>query len=172
MAHPNDELIERFYAAFARCDGDAMAECYGPTAHFSDPVFVDLHHDEPGAMWRMLTGRSRDLVVVLGEHEADSTEGRARWTADYTFSNGNKVHNDVLARFRFEGGLIVEHIDSFSFYAWSRQALGGVGRFLGWTPLIRTMVRGKAREGLDEFLGLPVVESRRRRRLRGLSKGE
>jgi ketosteroid isomerase-like protein len=162
MSHPNDELIQRFYGAFARRDGDAMAECYAPSIHFSDPVFIDLHREEPGAMWRMLTGRSKDLVVTLGEHEADDTDGRAHWLADYTFSNGNKVHNDVRARFRFEDGLIVEHIDSFSFYAWSRQALGSVGAMLGWTPLVRNMVRAKAHVGLDEFLGRPVVQPSRR----------
>jgi hypothetical protein len=102
-------------------------------------------------------------VVTLVEHEADDATGRARWLADYTFSTGNTVHNDVLARFRFQDGLIVEHVDSFSFYAWARQALGGVGAMLGWTPLIRDMVRAKARAGLDEFLGLPAVEPRRRR---------
>src|ERR1700744_2096620 len=78
MPHPNDELIERFYAAFARRDGDGMAECYAPSARFSDPVFVDLTGEEPGAMWRMLTGRSKDLVVTLRDHEADEAEGRAR----------------------------------------------------------------------------------------------
>jgi hypothetical protein len=36
---------------------------------------------------------------------------------------------------------------------------------LGWTPLIRNMVRGKARNGLDEFLGLPPTDQRRRRRM-------
>jgi ketosteroid isomerase-like protein len=166
MPHPNDELIQRFYAAFARRDGDAMAECYAPSAHFSDPVFVDLKDGEPGAMWRMLTGRSKDLVVTLQEHEADDTTGRARWLADYTFSTGNKVHNDVLARFRFQDGLIVEHIDTFSFHAWSRQAMGGLGVALGWTPVLRNMVRGKARAGLDEFLGRPSPEPSRRQRRR------
>jgi ketosteroid isomerase-like protein len=161
VAHPNDELIQRLYAAFARRDGDAMAECYAPSAHFSDPVFVDLNDGEPGAMWRMLTGRSKDLVVTLQEHEADDSTGRAHWLADYTFSTGNGVHNDVRARFRFQDGLIAEHIDSFSFYGWSRQALGGVGAALGWTPLIRRMVRTKARAGLDEFLGRPVAPTRR-----------
>lgn len=164
MAHPNDELIQRFYEAFARCDGDAMAECYAPSAHFSDPVFVDLHGEEPGAMWRMLTHRAKDLVVTLEEHEADDAMGRARWLADYTFSTGNKVHNDVLSRFRFEDGLIVEHIDSFSFYAWSRQSMGRLGATLGWTPLLRNMVRRKAAAGLDEFLGRPPVVSTRGRR--------
>jgi ketosteroid isomerase-like protein len=36
------ELIERFYAAFGRKDGDAMAACYAPDARFSDPVFGEL----------------------------------------------------------------------------------------------------------------------------------
>jgi ketosteroid isomerase-like protein len=152
-AHSNQELIEDFYAAFARRDGEAMAECYLPWARFSDPVFVDLRDEEPGAMWRMLTGRARDLEVRLLEHEADDERGRAQWVADYTFSNGNRVHNDVLARFRFEDGLISEHVDSFSFHAWSRQAMGGIGTVLGWTPLLRNMVRGKALADLRQFLG-------------------
>lgn len=30
MTHPNAELIERFYQAFQRLDGEAMAACYAP----------------------------------------------------------------------------------------------------------------------------------------------
>jgi hypothetical protein len=52
-------------------------------------------------MWRMLTGRARDLKVSLVEHESDGERGTARWIADYTFSTGRKVHNDVRAEFRF-----------------------------------------------------------------------
>ena len=151
MAHPNDELIQRFYAAFARRDGDGMAACYAPGARFSDPVFQELHDPEPGAMWRMLTGRAQDLEVELAEHEAGDEHGSAHWLADYTFSTGRRVHNDIHARFRFENGLIAEHDDSFSFYAWARQALGPVGVALGWTPLVRGKVQREARGGLDEF---------------------
>jgi ketosteroid isomerase-like protein len=151
MAHPNDELIERLYAAFARHDGDAMAACYTPGARFSDPVFTDLRDAEPGAMWRMLTGRAQDLEVRLLEHEAGREHGSAHWVADYTFSTGRRVHNDVRARFRFRDGLIDEHRDAFSFYAWARQALGPAGLALGWTPLLRARVRKEARAGLDAF---------------------
>src|ERR1039458_2876334 len=49
MGHPNAELIERFYAAFCRLDGDSMAACYAPGARFSDPVFIDLSDEQPGA---------------------------------------------------------------------------------------------------------------------------
>jgi ketosteroid isomerase-like protein len=145
-------VIERFYAAFARLDGEAMAACYGAGARFSDPVFTDLRDEEPGAMWRMLTGRAQDLQVTLTEYSATGDAGRAHWLADYTFSTGRRVHNDVRAEFRLQDGLIVEHRDSFSFYAWSRQALGPLGLALGWSPLLRASVQRKARAGLDEFL--------------------
>src|SRR5947209_566164 len=152
MAHPNDELIQRLYAAFARNDGEGMAACYAPDGRFSDPVFTNLQGEEPGAMWRMLTARAKDLEVKLAEHEADDERGSAHWLADYTFSTGRKVHNDVRAEFRFGRGLITEHRDSFSFYAWVRQALGPRGIILGWTPVVRAKVQREARRGLDEFL--------------------
>jgi len=103
-------------------------------------------------MWRMLTGRANDLEVELSELEAGDERGGARRLADYTFSTGRRVHNDVRAEFRFEHGLIAEHRDSFSFYAWARQALGPAGLALGWTPILRGKVQRQARAGLDEFL--------------------
>jgi ketosteroid isomerase-like protein len=155
MAHPNEDLIARFYGAFTRVDGDAMAACYAPDAHFSDPVFTDLRGEEPGAMWRMLCGRAKDLEVTLVEHATGDERGSAHWLADYTFSTGRKVHNDVRAELRFENGLIADHQDSFSFYAWARQALGPAGLLLGWTPIVQGKVRREARAGLDEFLAQP-----------------
>jgi uncharacterized protein len=141
--------VERFYAAFAECDGAAMAACYAPGAHFSDPVFPDLNGDEPGAMWRMLTSQATDLRVELLEHTADS----ATWRAHYTFSQtGRPVVNDVQARFRFDGaGLIADHRDEFSFHRWARQALGPPGLLLGWTPLLRNKVRSRAAKSLERF---------------------
>jgi ketosteroid isomerase-like protein len=154
---PNETLIERFYAAFAERDGAAMAACYAPRVHFSDPVFTDLHGPEAGAMWRMLTGQARDLRVELLEHEADGERGSARWRAHYTFSQtGRPVVNDVRASFRFGDGLIVEHEDDFDFHRWSRQALGPAGLVLGWTPLLRSTVRRRARASLDEFMAREV----------------
>jgi ketosteroid isomerase-like protein len=153
MAHPNDELIQRFYAAFDRHDGDEMAACYTPDALFSDPVFQDLKDAEPGAMWRMLTGASDDLRVELLEHEADDDRGSARWLAHYTFTQtGRHVDNDVRASFRFRDGLIAEHRDDFSFHRWARQALGPTGLLLGWTPIVQGGVRKRARARLDEFM--------------------
>jgi ketosteroid isomerase-like protein len=153
MSEGNAGLIERFYAAFAERDGDAMAACYAPDARFSDPVFGDLSGPEPGAMWRMLTGRAQDLTVDLVDHSVEGEQGSARWIAHYTFTQtGRPVTNDVRASFRFADGLIAEHRDEFDFHRWARQALGTSGLLLGWTPLLRSAVRRRARAGLDEFL--------------------
>ena len=130
-----------------------MAACYAPDARFSDPVFGDLEGQEPGAMWRMLTGRADDLKIELMEHEAEADRGSARWVAHYTFTQtGRPVRNDVRARFQFSDGLIAVHCDEFDFHRWSRQALGLPGLLLGWTPILRASVRRRARAGLDEFI--------------------
>lgn len=150
MPDTHADTIRDFYLAFARKDGDAMAAAYAPDVHFRDPAFGDLHGEEPGAMWRMLTGRSEDLEIELVDHDDSS----AHWLAHYTFSTGRHVDNDVRASFRFnDEGKIVEHIDDFDFYAWARQALGPAGVALGWTPIMKAAVRKKARGQLDEFLG-------------------
>lgn len=144
-----DELIRRFYSAFDAHDGDAMAGCYAPDAHFWDPVFQDLRGDEPGAMWRMLTGRSEDLRVELASQSAEGDSGTAHWIAHYTFTQtGRKVVNDVRATFQFRDGLIADHRDEFDFTKWARQALG----LPGLLPPVRAAVRKKARAGLDEFM--------------------
>jgi ketosteroid isomerase-like protein len=154
QAAANGRLIETFYDAFARKDGDAMAACYAPDARFSDPVFQELRGTEPGAMWRMLTRRAEDLRIELVDHAADESTGSAHWLADYTFTQtGRPVHNDVTASFRFADGMIAEHDDSFDFHRWTRQALGPPGLLLGWSPLVQGPVRRKARAGLDEFMG-------------------
>src|SRR5688500_2090701 len=109
----NRAVIELFYWAFARRDGDAMAACYHPEVHFQDPVF-DLQGDEAGAMWRMLCRRATDLLVEVSDVGAEGDTGRAHWEAHYTFTTtGRKVHNRIDARFTFRDGLIVDHRDDF-----------------------------------------------------------
>jgi ketosteroid isomerase-like protein len=143
------EVVERFYAAFDRRDGEAMAAAYAPDGHFKDPVFGELTGAEAGTMWRMLTRTARDLKVELAEHD----ERSAHWIATYTFSaTGRPVVNDVHATFKIEDGLIVDHVDAFSFWKWSRQAIGTKGLLLGWTPFLRAKVGGTAKAGLDKYI--------------------
>lgn len=149
MSESNRELIHGLYRALDRRDGAAMAACYRSDAHFTDPVF-ELHGDEVGRMWRMLTARSTDLRCEASDVVADATSGSARWTARYTFTGtGRKVVNHVASRFEFEDGLIVRQVDTFPFWRWSRQALGLPGWLLGWTPFLREKVRRQARASLD-----------------------
>jgi len=148
-------VIERFYGAFARRDADTMAHCYHAGARFRDPVF-ELEGARIGAMWKMLCARGADLRVVHSAVHAEDASGAAHWEAWYTFSgSGRPVHNVIDARFRFVGGLIVEHIDSFDFWRWSRQALGLPGLLLGWSPLLREKVRAQALDTLARFEGRP-----------------
>jgi hypothetical protein len=49
--------------------------------------------------------------------------------------------------------LIVEHVDRFNFWRWSRQALGLPGLVLGWTPVLRKKVGTTATERLDREYG-------------------
>jgi ketosteroid isomerase-like protein len=151
-ADRNRATIERFYAALDAHDGETMAACYAPGATFRDPAFGELSGERAGAMWRMLTGRAEDLKVELPEHEADATTGSAHWIATYTFNTGRHVVNDIRAEFRFaEDGRFAEHTDRFSYWSWSRQALGPIGLALGWTPLLPMMTRRKALEQLERF---------------------
>lgn len=151
-ADSNRALIERFYGAFDRCDGAAMTACYCSDAHFRDPAFGDLHGSEVGAMWRMLTGRASDLAVELRSHDADERSGSANWVASYTFSTGRHVVNDIQAAFVFDHGLIADHVDSFGFGRWARQALGPTGIAVAMLPPLRAKVRGQARAQLDVFM--------------------
>ena len=152
MDATNGGLIERFYGAFGRRDGDAMAACYADDARFSDPVFGELKGSEIGAMWRMLTSRAPDLTVELVEHDAAESEGSARWIARYTFSQtGRHVVNDVRARFRFRDGLIADHVDEFDFRRWAKQALGPSGNLVAWLPPLRAKARAKALDQLASF---------------------
>lgn len=157
--HPHETLIRDFYAAFARRDAEAMAKCYHPDVFFSDPVFPKLKGAEAADMWRMLLARASDLQVTLDEASADAEGGRAQWTARYTFSRtGRPVVNVVRAMFAFRDGKIARHYDRFSFYRWASQALGPVGKALGWFAPLKWKVRKDAAKGLEKFRGGKAAE--------------
>ena len=155
------ETIAAFYQAFGEGDHEAMAACYHPDVHFSDPVFEDLEGDEARAMWHMLCEQGRDLEVTVSDIRGDDDSGSAHWEATYTFSpTGRTVHNKIDASFRFEDELIVEHIDSFDLWAWTRMALGPIGYATGWMNLSKEKVREAGAQQLERFLeGHPEYET-------------
>jgi|SRR3954452_18382652 len=151
-AEANRETIERLYAAFGQGNGSAMTACYAPGAHFRDPAFGDLEGDDIGAMWRMLSGRAKDLEIDLSEHEATGDAGSAHWIARYTFSTGRPVVNDIRAAFRFDDqGRIAHHVDDFDFRDWAKQALGPSGHLVALLPPLRAKAREKALDQLNAY---------------------
>lgn len=150
--HPHEQLITRFYQAFQKRDAAAMAACYHPDIHFSDPAFPDLRGPMAGAMWKMLTERGKDLRLEFRDVKADDKSGSAHWDAWYTFSKtGRKVHNSIDASFSFKDGLILRHVDHFDFHRWAGQALGPAGKLLGGFGFLQKKVQEQAAAGLAAF---------------------
>jgi hypothetical protein len=143
--HENEKLIQRLYSALQELDYETMMSCYHPEATFKDPVFDLSSKNEIAGMWTMLCKRAKEFELHFDQVWADEETGKARLKAKYLFSQTNRmVHNKINARFRFKEGLIIEHIDSFNFWRWSRQALGVPGFLLGWSSFLQKKVQKQA----------------------------
>ena len=151
--HPNKKLIEDFYTAFQKLDYRKMQDCYHDEAFFYDPVFEDLDARKVRAMWEMLCRQPKDLKIEFFNVNADDEFGSCNWKATYIFSKtGRKVVNRIKAHFKFHEGKIVEHMDDFDLYTWSRQAFGGKGMLLGWSSYMKNKIRQGAKSNLEKFL--------------------
>lgn len=130
-----------------------MVQLYHTDIFFYDPVFGNLEGRQVGAMWEMLLSGAGELDLQFGEIVIDGGYGSCAWTAKYLFSaTGRRVVNKGKAMFRFEDGKIIEHQDAFSFWRWSRQALGWKGFVFGWTTIFQRAVRKKARTKLERYI--------------------
>jgi len=151
--HPNENLVQKFYACFQKHDHQGMAACYHDEIEFSDPVFADLKGAKAKAMWRMLCERGKDLEITVTGIHADDQTGRAHWEARYTFSQtGRKVHNKIDAVLQFRSGKIIKHQDTFDLWRWARMALGVKGLLFGWMPSVQAKIRSAANKGLEIFI--------------------
>jgi len=155
-------VIARLYAAFEKLDGLAMQACYSVDARFDDEAFGLQGREEIGGMWRMLCDATRNGDTAAWRLEvSDITDHSAHWEAHYRFSaTGRLVHNIIDAEFEFgPDGLIQQHRDHFSFWRWSRQALGAPGLMLGWTPFLRRKVRAGAAANLAKYLAAEAPDA-------------
>jgi ketosteroid isomerase-like protein len=149
----NEQLITRFYTAFASKDYKGMQACYADNIEFSDNAFPGLKGNEAKAMWHMLTAASADMVLTFSNIKANEITGSADWVATYTFSlTGRKVINRIHADFEFKDGKITRHTDTFDFWKWASPAFGIKGRLLGWTPFFRNKIQGVTRGRLQAFI--------------------
>lgn len=148
-----ENTINKFYTAFANSDTISMCECYHPNVQFRDPVFGLLKGKEVCKMWEMLIKRSKgNLKIEFSDVEVNEYMGSARWIASYRFSKTNrKVVNTIAAKFHFQDGLIIKHIDDFDIWKWAKQALGLKGFLLGWTGFMQKKIQEQARMALKEY---------------------
>lgn len=143
----NSEIIFQFYRSFARGNADELNGFYHDQVVFEDPAFGKLKGEEVRNMWRMLIDRSRGNIKITCEDiMANEKKGSAIWQATYYFGHPRrKVINRVHAKFEFADGKIIKHTDRFSFWKWSRQALGWKGILFGWTPMMKAKFRKESR---------------------------
>jgi hypothetical protein len=139
--------LARFYDAFARRDGGAMAGMYAAGATFEDPVFR-LKGSDIGKMWVGLLGRARDFSVMYTIAQAESGRGMVEWTARYLFAGRRPVVNVIVSDIVFDGEKIARQVDRFDFPRWAAQALGLPGKLFGRFRWFQGAVARKAARGL------------------------
>ena len=105
-------------------------------------------------MWHMLCERAIDLEVTLGDVTAYPDQRvRAHWEARYPFGpKGRAIHNEIDATFVFEEGQIIDHVDEFNMWRWTRMAFGWPARLTGWSGSVKAKVRGRAAQSLTRFI--------------------
>ncbi len=149
----NNELIHKFYSAFAQLDSEGMLACYHNDVTFSDPAFGTLHGTRAKAMWQMLCQNAIDLRIEFSNIISNETTGTASWQAWYVFrTSGRKVHNKIQAGFEFKEGKIVRHTDHFNLHAWAGQAMGVKGWLLGGTSFFKRQLQSQTNRMLDKFI--------------------
>jgi ketosteroid isomerase-like protein len=149
----SEALVRRYFDAFARLDGEAMAACYHASASFSDPIFPDLRGERVGWRWRMLTRGATDMhldyVIVFG----DERKAQVEWQSRYRFAgSGREVRNQGLSTLAFWDGRIVRQIDEFDFWRWSRSSVGLMGTLFGGLGPVRGMVQRRAAAQLERYI--------------------
>ena len=147
-----NNIIEKFYIAFAQKDWQTMHSCYHQDVVFEDPAFGQLKGDDARKMWKMLCQQGKDLELTFSNISCAENEGSANWEAHYTFSKtGRKVHNIVSATFELKDGLIIKHTDQFNLHKWAGQALGLSGRILGGTSFFKKKLNAQTNSLLRKY---------------------
>ncbi|MDO6492994.1 MAG: nuclear transport factor 2 family protein [Cellulophaga sp.] len=150
----NKELIQKFYTSFSNADIKGMLSCYHDDITFTDPAFGTLQGNRAKAMWQMLLSRSNGgTQITFNSITTNKNKGSVHWKAVYTYgSKKRKVTNNITANFTFLDGKIIEHVDTFNLWNWSKQALGISGYLLGWSSFFKSKIQTKTNNLLDTFI--------------------
>lgn len=149
-----EQLINKFYTSFAEGNWNGMTSCYHDDIMFQDPAFGQLTGERAKKMWEMLLSQKNETTkITFANVQTTADIASAKWTAEYIFGEKKrKVINNVTAKFKFKDGKIIEHIDSFNMWKWSKQALGMPGYLLGWTSFMKNKVQKSTNQKLDTYI--------------------
>lgn len=152
--HPNTEIINQFYTAFANGDAVLMNECYHEDVQFEDPAFGQLKGQRAFKMWEMLLSNpGTELQISFDQVRANESHGSARWVATYKFGKKKRpVINEIQAKFEFRDGKIIQHQDHFNLWKWSKQALGLTGFLLGWSGFWKRKIQKTTQVRLNHYI--------------------
>ncbi|WP_066220933.1 nuclear transport factor 2 family protein [Formosa haliotis] len=149
-----ENLITKFYTSFSNGDINGMLACYHKEVVFQDPVFGKLKGERAFKMWEMLLSQKKETTIITFQDVQATTEcGSANWVATYLYGDKKrKVTNRVHANFKFKDGKIIEHIDTFDLWTWTKQAMGVPGYLLGWTAFMKHKIQETTNKNLDRFI--------------------
>jgi ketosteroid isomerase-like protein len=132
---PTARVAREFYDAFCVGEIATLERLYAPDVTFHDEIFTFANRADTIGMWRvLLTQGGRFSYELLGVEGEVAT---VRWLADYRLF-GRPIHNVITARLTIRDGRIVDHLDSFSWAKWSRQAFP-LGPIPTWGPIERAI---------------------------------
>ena len=96
--------------------------------------------------------KGKDFRIEYRDIEETEGVGKAHWEAFYTFRpTKRKVHNKIDARFEFQDGKIIRHVDTFNLYRWTKQAFGLQGLLFGWTDIFKQRLNLQTNKMLTMF---------------------
>ncbi|WP_051418467.1 nuclear transport factor 2 family protein [Mesoplasma seiffertii] len=140
------EILDSFYTAFKNGDSEKMNSLYSKKVTFNDAIFENLNYKQVTNMWTsLLATKEQSQFVVDFEIKNLNEEIFVVWTATYLFGpKRRKVVNVVESRMTIQDEKIIVHTDSFDFYNWAKQAIGGPAIIFGKQKWFQKKVAAKA----------------------------
>jgi len=91
---------------------------------------------------------------------SQADQAQVRWWLSYTDAASQRpVALHGHSELQLADGLIVQQVDCFDLWAWSRQALGTVGRILGWSDWMQAQLRAQALNRLERWQEMQACEA-------------
>ncbi|WP_368487129.1 nuclear transport factor 2 family protein [Spiroplasma sp. DGKH1] len=146
------EIMNKFYTAFANADWKTMNDLYDRNVVFNDEIFTDLNYEYVTAMWEsLISNKENNKMKVKYELKEENDDVYVVWTASYLFGpKRRQVINIVTSNMEIKNDKIIKHNDSFNFKKWASQALGMPGKLFG--NALQKKVSKKALENLTNYI--------------------